>query len=86
MTPRESGGKIRSMSRVLLIGGPWGGQEIDRPPTAAVLDIEGSRYVLRRARGHRRDELRGWVGIFLPLYAGVLKGRSARWPAVRTGP
>jgi hypothetical protein len=86
MKPRESGGKIRYMSHVLLIGGPWDGQRIDRPTTAAVLDIEGSRYVLRRARGHRRDEPRDWVGIFLPLYAGVLKVRSARWPAVRTGP
>ena len=74
------------MSRVLLIGGPSDGQEIDRPTTAAVLDIDGSRYVLRRPGGPQRDELRGWVGIFLPLYAGALKARSARWPAVRTGP
>jgi hypothetical protein len=86
MTLRKSGGKIPSMSRVRLVGGPWDGQEIDRPTTAAVVDIEGSRYVLRRAGGGRRDMLRGWVGIFLPLYAGVLKARSARWPAVRTGP
>jgi len=73
------------MSRVLLIGGPSDGQEIDGPTTAATLDIEGSRYVLRRAAGRVRDEPRGWVGIFLPLYAGVLKARFARWPAVRTG-
>jgi hypothetical protein len=50
------------MSRVLLIGGPSDGQEIDGP-----------------------TDVRGWVGILLPLYAGVLKARSARWPAVRTG-
>jgi hypothetical protein len=73
------------MSRVLLIGGPSDGREIDRPTTALVLDIEGSRYVLRRAHGRSRDELGRWVGIFLPLYAGVLKVRSARSPAVRTG-
>jgi hypothetical protein len=73
------------MCRVLLIGGPSGGQEIDGPNTAAVLDIEGSHYVLRRASRPHRGEPRGWVGIFLPLYAGVLKARFARWPSVRTG-
>jgi hypothetical protein len=83
MTPRESAGSIRSMSQVLLIGGPSDGQEIDRPSSATVLDIEGSRYVLRRARG--RDEQGGWVGIFLPLYAGALKARFARRQEVRTG-
>jgi hypothetical protein len=72
------------MSRVLLIGGPPDGQEVDGPTTAGVLDIEGSRYVLRSTSGRHSDEVRGWVGIFLPLYAGVLKARFARWPAVRT--
>jgi hypothetical protein len=85
MTLRDFGGSIRSVSRVLLIGGPSDGQEIDGPTTAAVLDIEGSHYVLRRAGGRHPGERRGWVGIFLPLYAGVLKARFARWPAVRAG-
>jgi hypothetical protein len=73
----------RSMSRVLLIGGPSDGQEVDGSTSAAVLEIEGSRYVLRRARGSHRDE--PWVGIFLPLYAGMLKARFAGWPPARTG-
>jgi hypothetical protein len=72
------------MSRVLLIGGPSDGQEIDGPTRAAVLDVEGSRYVLRPPGGRHRDVVRGWVGIFLPLYAGAMKARSARVPAART--
>jgi hypothetical protein len=71
------------MSRVLLIGGPSGGQEIDEATRAAVLDIDGSRYVLRRAGGRHGDEV--WLGFFLPLYAGILKARLGRRPPLRTG-
>jgi hypothetical protein len=71
------------MGRVTLIGGPSDGQEVEGPTRAAVLDIEGSRYVLRRTNGRHRDV--AWVGIFLPLYAGILKARSGRRPRLGTG-
>lgn len=65
------------MGRVFLIGGPADGREMAASATDDVLDVDGSRYVVRRAYALDHAATDDWVGIFLPLYAALLRARFA---------
>jgi hypothetical protein len=76
-TPLQTG-QNSIMGSVSLIGGPMDGRVVDSPPAAGSwLDVEGNRYVVRRASadgaGVEKD-----VGIFLPLYASAVAARRGR--------
>jgi hypothetical protein len=65
------------MGSVSLIGGPMDGRVVESPAAGSWLDVEGNRYVVRRASaggaGVKHD-----VGIFLPLFASAVAARRAR--------
>ncbi|MEA2365866.1 MAG: hypothetical protein QOI32_1378 [Thermoleophilaceae bacterium] len=65
------------MGSVSLIGGPMDGRVVESPAAGSWLDVEGNRYVVRRASAGGAGVSEN-VGIFLPLYASAVAARRGR--------